>query len=109
MIRKKEELEEEMRLYELAEKRKKKRLATLELEGYKKGDLLGDHLKKSKMNRKINKAVSSFNVAQLMRSGNSFRENKRGKPQCSSGLYHGSLDVHGGADKDHHDHGRKRI
>ena len=51
-----------MRLYELAEKRKKKRLATLELEGYKKGDLLGDHLKKSKMKRRINKAVSSFNV-----------------------------------------------
>ena len=98
-----------MRLYELAEKRKKKRLATLELEGYKKGDLLGDHLRKSK-NRRINKTVSSFNVPGSMNRGASFRENKRGRPQCSSGLYHGSLEVHGGSDKEQHDHhGRKRI
>ena len=61
LIREKEKIEEELRLLEIAEKRKKKRLASLELEGYQKGGLLESLQKKNKV-RKINKAQSTFNV-----------------------------------------------
>ena len=83
---------------ELAEKRKKKRLATLELDGYQKGDLLDIHLKKSK--RKINKTCSTFNVINSsLRSGASFREKGRmgrmDSGECTGGVFHESLEVHG--------------